>query len=204
MKSFSMTRVLFSGPLSIKSFLKDPYSVQFNNNFTIKTDSYLLISNPKVYGTGTTFTVTTKNRKKVRDTIEMVIHWFYDPGKKDMFFIDDNNEKQFNLDYQNLRMAVKNKNKNTSLVFSPCIVDGQYGPEEGVCMYINDPSNIVFLTLSDLKEVLSVIDEFNFQTESILLTQALDFHLKNKRVVNREQESIFRTIESTDRNTGSR
>ena len=204
MKSFSINRIVYSGTVNIKSFLKDPYITQFSNSFTVKSGCYLLLGNPKVYGPGTNFTISPKNFKKVLNTIEMAIHWFYDPGKKDMFFIDENNQKQFNLDYQKLKISVKNKNNGTCIVFSPCLVDGYNGVEEGVCLYINEPANNVGITLTELKELFSSLSCFGFQSETILLMQALDFNLKNNRIISRDEESIHRTIEGTDRAFGSR
>ena len=184
-KIFISRSIYKSDHLEISSFLIDPVIVANENRYTIREYCAISLSNPQnKFAKGANFTVSMDIYHKFMNKLEMVIHWFYDPGKNDLFCMDDNNSPHFNLKYRDLRAVIKNRENNNQMEIMPSEVEVSDKIYEGISMAINFVDNITFIPLYELENIFNILKGFSFQNEEILLTQMYTMGLLTKRVMN--------------------
>lgn len=176
----------------------DPCAVATEGRFNIRSYCAVSISIPRkaTFDKGLTFNVPIELHRKLMDTLEMVIHWFYDPGKKDLFYLDEKDNPHFNPDYRNLRYSVKNKRNNTRIEFAPSEVEVDGKIVEGVVVFINYTDNLTMLPLSELEEIFAVLSSFSYQAEISALSQIYTMSLITKRIVSPDEFSAHTRFEA--------
>lgn len=113
--------------------------------------------------------------------IRKVIEWFYDPDKKDMFLYDENGDLVFNHSFKDLNEVYYDPfEPNKFLKIIPSTVSGKDNKVvEGVSMYINQLDTIVSVSRYDLEDLMTLMSNFSFQEEAILLMSAINIAANN-------------------------
>ena len=119
--------------------------------------------------------ITNRSFIRFKLCIRKAIEWFYDTEKKRMFLYDDNGDLTFNHEFKELSEVYYDPfESKTFLKIIPATIQNKNGKMiEGVNLYINQLETMVGMSRYDLEDMMSVLSEFNFQEEAIMLMNAL-------------------------------
>lgn len=186
MASPMLKRTIFSNKsLTVESFMYLPSPAVKNDvydftmypivNFRYTPQKGEFISDTKLMS----FKMTPRNHWKVLNFFNTMARWMLD--FKDLFLYDDKNELIFNYDYKDLKELVKS-NYTESLIMkaAPAVLTFNENKIPGVCLYINKENQMCQLTDDDVIQLFSVVRDFNFQDEMILLIQLFMAHSNNQ------------------------
>lgn len=120
------------------------------------------------------------NQEKFRFTWERQLHvveafrkslsWFYDTKLKDLFYKSEDGTLYFNNDHNNVKTIVYSGTKNHQVMeIVPVVVEREGQRLEGVLVKINQEASFATLSISELMEVLSILTNFNFSSEMVLM-----------------------------------
>lgn len=201
MNKINISRPLYnSDRIVLSSYLLDPCVLTTEARMNVKSYCAVNIMIPRKDSNtnmkGLTFSIPPELYRKFMNTLEMVIHWFYDPGKKDLFCLDDKNIPHFNSVYQNLKYVVKNKRNGNRIDFAPAEVEVEGTIVEGVILTINYLDNISYVSLSELEDIYSILSNFSYQSEILVLSQMYTFGLITKRMMSPSDYSNHCRFES--------
>ncbi len=133
----------------------------------------LFVKPPKweSYSPDRTFKITQRDLPLVVRFLKEVVFWFDDPSKQNLFVIDNNNELVFNYDYSELKSVMKLEayGSTQTLKAIPDIISrNDKDRTEGIRLMVNKTENVLSLTYGELYTLYSVLDKFDFTTESTM------------------------------------
>ena len=119
---------------------------------------------------GATFKFGWERHLHVLKKIQAVLSWFYDKEKKDLFYKNEAGDLFYNSEYNSLVETLYSGQKDHSFIeIRPVVVERGPYKYEGVTFAINDKTSFATLTVSELYDVISILTDFSFQTETDIL-----------------------------------
>ena len=119
------------------------------------------------------FKITPRNIYNIVRNLETAVNWFYDENMKDMFFMD-NGILCFNYDYGKM-YAMATSPEGEHIEIRPTV---DYGKSErgreSVVIFLNNTDSQVIMERADLEAFYTILKEFSFQSEALLLLYELD------------------------------
>lgn len=126
-----------------------------------------------------TFKMTPRNHWKVLNFINNIFKWMTDTP--DLFLHDDQSDLIFNYDYKDLTEQIKSNFTDAQIMkAAPAVLSFNETKIPGVCLYINKTNQMCQLTGDDVSQLFSVIRDFKFQDEVLLLTQLYNLYTTGK------------------------
>ena len=112
-----------------------------------------------------------------------VLHWFYDPDKKDLFLFDENGNLMFNTTYNDLGKTVTDSKKypNTQkITVMPNLVYRGDKTHEGIVLHLRDLDVQTTLTRNEFANLVKILQGFSYADEPFRLAFAYWFAEKHK------------------------
>lgn len=126
-----------------------------------------------------TFKMTPRNHWKVLKFLNTLLKWMDE--KDDLFMHDDQNDLIFNYDYKDLIEMIKSNFTDAQIMkAAPAVLSYNETKVPGVCLYINKTNQMCQLTSDEVAQLFSVIRDFKFQEEVVVLTQLYELYTSGK------------------------
>lgn len=102
------------------------------------------------------------------------LEWFYDEKKKDLFYKDDTGDLFYNAEYNKLVETIYSGQKDHSFIeIRPVVVERGTSKAEGIIVALDDRESYATLTVSELTQVVAILSQFSFQSETNILLNAM-------------------------------
>ncbi len=175
----------------LEFFMYEPKVEKYKENYNITVNPILTLrqlnsaSYNEDYSTiqDRSYRITPRNLYRVLKFFNIIVKWFYDESKKDLFLINDENELVFNSDYNNLyTITAKTLNENCTMKAIPTVVIFNDKKYEGIHLYINKSTNVIIMTKEEVEMILGFLKEFSFNDEIIECLTALEYASRNNLI----------------------
>lgn len=118
------------------------------------------------------------------------LHWFYDEKYEDMFYLNDENEIIFNMDYKDLHLDTYREFPTDPMmrIYPNAIRRDEFSHSEyGIILLINRTENSYPVPLIECRKLISAITNHSFQMELNLIMNAVLFNQLNQIPINSKE-----------------
>ncbi len=175
----------YYGNITLIEYYNLPTGVYDKTSISIEDGSMFLILDIGIRNfKDRTFLIFERARKEFVDSMDTVLSWFTDPSKKDLFYMDENENLMLNTSYRDLHMIVREARKDQRILqFAPGLMVDSIGKRhEGINITINNMESIAQISYPDFIALRNLINNINYQDESHRFLVDYEFILKTRRL----------------------